>query len=114
MKTMILGLMVLVSASSWAKSSDDFHSLIVESAEARKTLSQKLRKSVDLVDAAKLAEKQREERVVLSETENQIENVAVPSRPLRSSVSNRAQNKANSKIDRENMQRLSQEFEEAR
>jgi hypothetical protein len=114
MNKVILGLILLATALAGAKGNEEFHSLIVESAEARKTLSQKLRKSVDLIDTANQDRQERQEKVVFSEAEAQIENVAVPSRMVRNTVAKRAQRKATSKINQENMQRLSQELEEAR
>jgi enterochelin esterase-like enzyme len=113
MKNMILAILILTSGIAHGLPTDDFHSLIVESAEARKVLSQKLRKSVEMVDVATREQNQRQQRIVITESESQIENVAVPSHSLRNSLKNKGKMTA-SEINKDKMERLSQEVDEAK
>ncbi len=117
MKNLILlALLTLGSLTSFAGSTNDFHSLIVESAEARKSLSQKLKKSVEAVDTANHDQIERQQKVVFSEPESQIENVAVPSHSIKplEHQTHKAKLTAAKNASKEKMERLSQEVDESR
>ena len=113
MKKMIFAISILASILVQARTTDDFHSLIVESADARRALSQKLKKAVNAVDSANQDQLQRQEKTVITESQAQIESIAVPTRTVRNSL--KADSKATTSQDsQEKMERLSQEMDDAK
>jgi len=116
MKNLIFLVMTLSSLISFAGSTNDFHSLIVESAEARKALSQKLKKSVETMDMANRDQIERQQKMVFAEHESQIENVAVPSNSMKSlgRQAQHSRNTAAQQARQHKMERLSQEVDDAR
>lgn len=112
----VLVISTLASWTTFAGSTNDFHSLIVESAEARKSLGQKLKKSVQAIDTANRDQLERQQKVVLSEPESQIENVAVPSRSIKNigRQLHAAKLTASQNAHKQKMERLSQEVDESK
>ena len=107
MKSMILTLVALVTlgTSSFAKAAvTDFQALITESLEAKKELTEKLKKHSP---EAKIAR----EKIVIRENEVQTENVVAPSQNLAHSP---GLNETDSlQFEQKNMKRVSEELKDA-
>jgi hypothetical protein len=100
--TLILTL--LAPMASQAKISD-FHSMIVESQEAKAALGQQLKENVKTLKTTVVPT----EKIVIRESEDTVEQVASPSAPLKIHKNKSLANK----VEKDTMKRVSQEFQES-
>jgi hypothetical protein len=103
----MISLLSMISVGAGA-AVDDFQSLISESIQAKKELTEKLKKSVGHDDAGL---SQRHQRIVIKDPETQIENIVVPSRGVLTRDGRRSQA---AQMEKDQMNRLSQELEDAK
>ena len=106
-----MGLVLALSNSALA-GVGDFHSMIEESQQAKKELTQKLQKNVDIVkDSSQTESSKSHEKIVFQDEDTESENIVAPSSGFRQkSHSNR---KASAKLEQNSMNRVSQEFQDA-
>lgn len=106
-QVIMITLLTVISASAGA-AVDDFQSLITESLQSKKELTEKLKKSVNSEDSEF---SQKRQKIVIKDPETQVENIVVPSRGVLTYDTHGSQG---AQIEKEQMNRLSQELEDAK